>query len=80
MIPSTKHRTEADSWREHTVQQRPCPDLVVELSPEASVMHLLRQGVPLSLLMDLSLPGGPDSEEILDQERWQAEGSWADRR
>ncbi|WP_255472082.1 hypothetical protein [Quadrisphaera setariae] len=43
-------------------------------------MHLLRQGVPLSLLMDLSLPGGPDSEEILDQERWQAEGSWADRR
>jgi hypothetical protein len=73
------HRTDADFAREQQVQQQPGPDLVVELTPDSSVMDLLRRGVPLSLLVDLSLPDGPDSEEILAAERWQGEGSWLDR-
>jgi hypothetical protein len=28
-------------------------------------MHLLASGVPLSLIMDLAVPGGPRSQEIL---------------
>ncbi|PWJ47210.1 hypothetical protein SAMN06264364_14024 [Quadrisphaera granulorum] len=62
------------------MQQQPRPDLVVEFSPRESVMRLLQQHVPLSLLVDLSLPECPDSEEILAEERWQGDTSWADRR
>ncbi|MBC3762717.1 hypothetical protein ACUN7V_01565 [Quadrisphaera oryzae] len=61
------------------MQQQPGTDLVVEHTPDSSVMDLLKRGVPLSLLVDLSLPDGPDSEEILADERWQGEGSWLDR-
>ena len=33
-----------------------------------AVMELLRQGVPLTLLMDLADPAGPRSREILESE------------
>lgn len=32
------------------------------------VMEMLGEHVPLSLIMDLSAPAGPDSEAILDDE------------
>jgi hypothetical protein len=35
---------------------------------DAAVMGLLSDHVPLSLLMDLTAPAGPDSEAILEQE------------
>jgi hypothetical protein len=36
------------------------------------VMDLLRQGIPLTLLLDLADPAGPRSAEILESERAQA--------
>ncbi len=35
----------------------------------STAFELLRGGVPLSLLLDLALPGGPDSAEIARTER-----------
>jgi hypothetical protein len=35
---------------------------------ESPVMELLSEHVPLSLIIDLSAPAGPDSEQILDEE------------
>ncbi len=35
---------------------------------DAAVMHMLQDGVPLSLLVDLGTPRGPDSAAILDAE------------
>lgn len=35
---------------------------------DTGVMDLLHEHVPLSLLMDLSSPSGPNSEAILDEE------------
>ena len=40
---------------------------------DSSAAALLRAGVPLSLLMDLAAPEGPDSREI-----WNVEGVLAD--
>jgi len=37
-------------------------------SPPEQVMELLEEHVPLSLLMDLVPPTGPDSQDILDTE------------
>ncbi|MFV0458105.1 MAG: hypothetical protein ACK5MT_04955 [Actinomycetales bacterium] len=39
------------------------------------VMHLLSEHVPISLIVDLSRPHGPDSEEILTEEG-QPEDAW----
>ncbi|MGQ7297524.1 hypothetical protein [Quadrisphaera sp. KR29] len=61
------------------MHHQPGPDLVVEHTPDSGVMDLLRRGVPLSLLVDLSQPDGPDSEEILADERLQGEASWLER-
>lgn len=36
---------------------------------ESVVFEWLRNGVPLSLLLDLALPEGPDSREIARSER-----------
>lgn len=36
---------------------------------ESAAFALLRSGVPLSLLLDLASPDGPDSREIARQER-----------
>ena len=35
---------------------------------ESRAFEWLRAGVPLSLLLDLALPGGPDSREIARHE------------
>ncbi len=71
-----QHRTDADTGGTSMHQPQ---DLAVEDTPGSTVMGLLQRGVPLSLLVDLWLPDGPDSEEILAAERWQGEGSWLDR-
>lgn len=39
------------------------------------VLELLSEGVPVSLLLDLTAPAGPDSESILDEEG-QPEDAW----
>ena len=41
----------------------------------SDVMQVLRDGVPLTLLVDLAYAGGPDSREILSRECFDAE--WA---
>jgi len=38
------------------------------MSTETNVFEWLRAGVPLSLLLDLASPGGPDSREIARRE------------
>lgn len=43
---------------------------------DAAVMGLLSEKVPLSLLMDLTAPAGPDSEAILEQEGEPEEAWW----
>jgi hypothetical protein len=45
-------------------------------APE-QVMELLEQHVPLSLLMDLVAPTGPDSQDILDTEGAPEHAWWA---
>jgi hypothetical protein len=47
-----------------------------EDAPESPVMELLQEKVPLSLLMDLTAPAGPDSEAILDEEGEPEEAWW----
>jgi len=42
---------------------------------ESPVMGLLGEHVPLSLMLDLTAPAGPDSESILDDEG-QPDDSW----
>lgn len=42
---------------------------------ESPVMDLLSERVPLSLIIDLSAPAGPDSEQILDDEG-EPENAW----
>lgn len=42
---------------------------------DARVMELLSEKVPLSLIIDLSAPAGPDSEKILDEEG-EPENAW----
>jgi hypothetical protein len=43
------------------------------MTGESTVFGWLRSGVPLSLLMDLALPEGPDSRAIASYERTGAE-------
>ncbi len=45
-------------------------------SPEATAMVLLSNGVPLSLLLDLGMPVGPRSHEILVEEGAPEEAWW----
>lgn len=42
---------------------------------DSQVMELLSEKVPLSLIMDLSAPAGPDSKQILDEEG-EPEDAW----
>ena len=44
-------------------------------APE-QVMELLEEHVPLSLLMDLVAPAGPDSQDILDTEGAPEQAWW----
>jgi hypothetical protein len=41
---------------------------LMRTSRESDVMDLLRQGIPLTLLMDLADPFGPHSTELYDSE------------
>ena len=41
-------------------------------APDGHVLALLAAGIPLTLLMDLASPGGPDSRLILAEEQRQA--------
>jgi hypothetical protein len=47
-----------------------------ETAPSEQVMDLLEEHVPISLLMDLSAPAGPDSRDILDTEGAPEEAWW----
>lgn len=58
---------------EATPQNR---DVPIDDQADAAVMGLLSEKVPLSLLMDLSAPAGPDSEAILDEEGEPEEAWW----
>lgn len=58
---------------EATPQNR---DVPIDDQADAAVMELLSEKVPLSLLMDLSAPAGPDSEAILDEEGEPEEAWW----
>lgn len=46
----------------------PVADVPSDDEVTAEMMHLLHEGVPLTLLADLASPGGPDSPEILAEE------------
>jgi len=48
----------------------------VQPTPDEAVMELLSENVPLSLLMDLTTPAGPDSEAILEEEGAPEEAWW----
>jgi hypothetical protein len=43
----------------------------------STAMHLLACGVPLSLIMDLAVPGGPPSQEIMTVEGLRDSAWWA---
>jgi hypothetical protein len=43
----------------------------------STAMHLLACGVPLSLIMDLAVPGGPPSREIMTVEGLRDSARWA---
>ena len=48
----------------------------VEESTNSNVMELLSEHVPLSLIVDLSAPQGPDSEDILSSEGVPEDSWW----
>jgi hypothetical protein len=59
-------------WREtHPINkvQVGHDDRGVVMDGETAAFALLRSGVPLSLLLDLASPEGPDSREIARSER-----------
>lgn len=45
-------------------------------APVEQVMDLLEERVPLSLLMDLVAPSGPDSQDILETEGAPEQAWW----
>ena len=47
-----------------------------EIAPSDQVMDLLEEHVPISLLMDLVAPAGPDSRDILDTEGAPEQAWW----
>jgi hypothetical protein len=52
------------------------PDAAGGEDGESPVMEMLSEKVPLSLIMDLSTPAGPDSEQILEEEGEPEEAWW----
>jgi len=72
-----------DSRSAAVAAQQPAPDAAdvqadaaVGEDGESPVMELLSEKVPLSLIMDLSTPAGPDSEQILEEEGEPEEAWW----
>ena len=52
-------------------------DHVSLMTPADSVKELLGEHVPLSLIIDLTSPEGPDSQNILDVEGAPEQAWWA---
>lgn len=50
----------------------------VDTQASSEVMHLLAEGVPLTLLADLASPGGPASPAILEDEGLPEVAWWED--
>ncbi len=50
---------------------------VARIRPDDPVMELLGANFPLSLIMDLAMPAGPHSRELLNTEPAD-DGSWLD--
>ena len=55
-----------------TTSEQPDPPVTAE---REQVMELLEDHVPISLIMDLTVPAGPDSQDILDTEG-APDGTW----
>ncbi|PPK91981.1 hypothetical protein CLV92_11821 [Kineococcus xinjiangensis] len=55
--------TPEDSWPAH--EQATEPTAVPHAEP---VMAMLQEHIPLSLILDLAVPGGPASHELLEAE------------
>ena len=51
-------------------------DAAVLDAPTEQVKELLEEHVPLSLIMDLTAPGGPHSQDILDAEGAPEQAWW----
>lgn len=47
-----------------------------DITPADQVKELLQEHVPLSLIMDLTAPDGPPSQEILDAEGAPEQAWW----
>lgn len=52
------------------------PDTSTESEQDGPARHLLQDHVPLSLIVDLTDPAGPDSQQILDDEGLPEEQWW----
>jgi hypothetical protein len=61
--------------REQPADEVEAHDAATSEPQESTVMELLQEHVPLSLIMDLSSKSGPNSEVIMDEEG-QPEESW----
>lgn len=61
MVATSASRVENDA-------RTPATEPPVVTEPTEQVMDLLEEHVPLSLLIDLVPPDGPDSRDILDTE------------
>ena len=66
----------------HTTQTHPTHHDTIAahvsmMEPADYVKELLGEHVPLSLIVDLAEPGGPDSEDILAAEGAPAQAWWA---
>ena len=55
-----------------TTSEQPDPPVTAE---RERVMELIEEHVPISLIMDLTVPAGPDSQDILDTEG-APDGTW----
>jgi hypothetical protein len=55
----------------------PLPTPIDRARPEDPVMELLGASLPLSLIMDLVMPAGPHSRELLTSEPAD-DGAWLD--
>ncbi len=59
--------------------QEPTVTRLGEEPTDDEIMDLLAEHVPLSLLMDLALPAGPPSSEVLQAEGLPVEPWWEPR-
>jgi hypothetical protein len=77
IVPSTTRALPSRTRPEEAPVQEPTQDPSDELDPP--VMDLLARHVPLSLLVDIATPTGPDSRRILLQEGTADDPWWEPR-